>query len=41
MQKLGMSYEGTRKQHVKKWDVFEDIVLYGILKSDWQTKRSM
>lgn len=41
MQKLGMSYEGTRKQHVKKWGVFEDLVLYGILKSDWQTKRSM
>lgn len=40
MQKLGMSYEGARKQHVKKWGVFEDLVLYGILKSDWGSQRT-
>ena len=40
MQKLGMSYEGTRKQHVKKWGVFEDLVLYGLLKSDWKHQRA-
>ena len=32
--KIGMKHEGTFRQHVKKWDIFEDIELYGILKSD-------
>jgi RimJ/RimL family protein N-acetyltransferase len=40
MQKLGMSYEGERKQHVKRWGVFYDLVLYGILISDWNPKSS-
>ena len=34
MQKIGMSPEGCQKQHVKKWDTFEDLVCYGILKKD-------
>ncbi len=36
MQKLGMVHEGTVKQHSKKWDVFEDLELYGIIKVDWE-----
>ena len=32
--KFGMKHEGTLRQHIKKWDKFEDIELYGILKSD-------
>ena len=35
MQKLGMSHEGRLRQHVRKWDAFEDLELYGILKSQW------
>lgn len=35
MRKLGMQHEGLRKQHIKKWDQFEDVELYGILKADW------
>ncbi|HEY1786598.1 MAG TPA: GNAT family N-acetyltransferase [Verrucomicrobiae bacterium] len=35
MRKLGMRHEGSRRQHVRKWDLFEDIELYGILKTDW------
>jgi len=35
MEKLGMGHEGTRKQHILKWDVFEDIELMGILKDEW------
>lgn len=35
MRKLGMQHEGLRRQHVKKWDQYEDIELYGILKVDW------
>ena len=36
MQKLGMTHEGHLRQHVKKWDAFEDLELYGILRSLWQ-----
>ena len=35
MEKIGMRYEGCFRQHVKKWDNFEDIMVYGILKSDF------
>ena len=35
MQKLGMSHEGHLPQHVRKWDGFEDLELYGIVKSQW------
>ena len=32
MRKIGMTHEGTLRQHLKKWDKFEDVELYGILK---------
>ena len=35
MQKLGMLYEGCARQQVKKWNQFEDVVWYAILKADW------
>ena len=31
----GMRYEGTMRQAVRKWDVFEDVKLYAILKSEY------
>lgn len=34
MQKVGMKYEGRQRQHVRKWDRFEDLELYGILRED-------
>lgn len=34
LRKLGMRSEGCMRQHVKRWDVHEDIELYGILASD-------
>jgi [ribosomal protein S5]-alanine N-acetyltransferase len=34
MQKIGMKHEGCRRHHVKKWDKFEDIELYGILREE-------
>jgi ribosomal-protein-alanine N-acetyltransferase len=40
MLKLGMTHEGCRKQHVRKWDKFEDIELYGILKTDGQEQQT-
>jgi [ribosomal protein S5]-alanine N-acetyltransferase len=39
MRKLGLKHEGSSPQHVMKWGVFEDVELYGILRSDWQTAR--
>ncbi len=41
MQKLGMAQEGLLRQHQMKWDVLEDLAIYGILKSEWikQTAR--
>ena len=37
---IGMSYEGTQWGHIKKWDNYEDIVLYGMLKEDWDRLNS-
>lgn len=34
MAKAGMKLEGTLRQHVLRWDSFEDLVIYGILASD-------
>jgi RimJ/RimL family protein N-acetyltransferase len=39
MQKLGMSHEGCRRAHVRKWDKLEDLELYGILVGDWNAKK--
>lgn len=38
LQKLGMSPEGRARQHTKKWDQYEDLDCYGLLRSDWQMK---
>ena len=35
MEKLGMTHEGCWRKHVKRWDVFEDLEAWGILKSEW------
>jgi ribosomal-protein-alanine N-acetyltransferase len=35
MYKVGMQYEGTFRQHILKWDTFEDLDFYGILKIDY------
>ncbi|MET3290867.1 UNVERIFIED_CONTAM: ribosomal-protein-alanine N-acetyltransferase [Brevibacillus sp. OAP136] len=34
MRKIGMKHEGTFRQHIMKWGVYEDVVYYGIVKSD-------
>ena len=36
MRKLSMRHEGTRRQHVRKWEKGEDLELYGILKEEWE-----
>lgn len=35
LEKIGMSEEGTARQHIMKWGKFEDLVLYGLLHSEW------
>jgi [ribosomal protein S5]-alanine N-acetyltransferase len=39
MQKIGMAREGHLRQHIKKWGQYEDIVIYGILKSDYEKRK--
>lgn len=36
MQKIGMKREGFLRQHVRKWDVYEDLELYAILRSEYE-----
>jgi RimJ/RimL family protein N-acetyltransferase len=35
MQKLGMTLEGTLRQHDKARGRYEDLVIYGVLRSEW------
>lgn len=37
LEKIGMQYEGCLRQHIKKWDNFEDLMTYGMLKSDYNS----
>ncbi|RMG42269.1 MAG: N-acetyltransferase [Candidatus Dadabacteria bacterium] len=39
-EKIGMKYEGTLRQHIKKWENYEDVAYMGILRSDWEGCRS-
>jgi RimJ/RimL family protein N-acetyltransferase len=39
MQKLGMKHEGSAPQHIMKWGAFEDVDLYGILRSGWRSPK--
>lgn len=36
MEKLGMRHEGRLRQHVRKWDAFEDLEVRGILRSEFE-----
>lgn len=37
LEKVGMTFEGLRRKHVRKWGVFEDVAFYGILAGDQRT----
>ena len=39
MQKIGMKYEGCLHEHIKKWDVFEDVEMYGVLKKEYKAAK--
>jgi len=38
--KVGMTHEGTSREHVVRWGVFEDLECYGILESEWLASRT-
>lgn len=38
LEKIGMTVEGTARQDVVKWGKYEDMVLYGILRSEWSAR---
>jgi RimJ/RimL family protein N-acetyltransferase len=40
MEKLGMAREGLLRGHVRKWGVFEDLVVQGILREQWRSRKS-
>ena len=35
LEKAGMRREGLLRHAIRKWDSFEDVVLYAILRQDW------
>ena len=35
LEKIGMRREGALRQRVRKWGVFEDVVILAILHDDW------
>lgn len=35
MEKLGMKYEGTLRQHLVKWGEYCDLTFYGMLAEEW------
>ena len=37
LEKVGMRYEGYRRQHTKRWENFEDSMGYGMLKVDYDS----
>ena len=41
MLKIGMTHEGTLRQHVKRDDVVHDLVAYGILRNEYCTNKKV
>ena len=40
MEKIGMKYEGLLRKHVKKWGKYEDLLYYGLLKKEYNSKNN-
>lgn len=38
LEKIGMKCEGLQRQHFKKWDVYQDVEIYGILRSEYEDR---
>jgi RimJ/RimL family protein N-acetyltransferase len=40
MEKLGMAREGLLRGHVRKWGVFENLVVRGVLREEWLSRKA-
>lgn len=40
LEKIGMTYEGTRREHHRKWGDYEDRIEYGLLVGEWRAQHS-
>lgn len=38
LHKLGMVHEGTMREHVWRWDRFEDLECYAVLEHEWRSR---
>ena len=38
--RIGFRREGLLRQHVRKWDVYEDVLLSAVLREDWMKERA-
>jgi RimJ/RimL family protein N-acetyltransferase len=32
LKKIGMRYEGCQQSHIRKWETFHDLEMYGLVK---------
>lgn len=39
LEKIGMRPEGRLQQHIRKWGVYEDVELYGLLAGQWRAEK--
>jgi RimJ/RimL family protein N-acetyltransferase len=39
MQKIGMTYEGTLRQHYIRFGAVQDVLIYSILRSEWAARQ--
>jgi RimJ/RimL family protein N-acetyltransferase len=39
LEKIGMTCEGTRRQHVRKWGRYEDLAGYGMLRAEYEKRQ--
>ena len=39
LQKVGLRPEGLWRNHIKKWGVYEDCAVYGILRAEWESQQ--
>ncbi|HET9741516.1 MAG TPA: GNAT family protein [Terriglobales bacterium] len=40
LRKLGMKYEGTNREHIRKWGEYLDVEMYAILASEWHSRQT-
>lgn len=41
MEKCGMLHEGRLREHIRRWGVFEDVDVRGVLHDEWRERRTV